>query len=57
MSQASGIAVDASRNIYVSITMEAIAEYATAATGNVAPIHQLKGSYTGLNDPQEIAIR
>jgi hypothetical protein len=59
LSQASGIAVDASRNIYVGNVGNAVGSvtvYAAGATGNIAPIRTVAGSRTGLTAPYFIAV-
>ena len=45
------VAVDASFNVYVfDAETDTISEFAAGATGNVAPIHTISGSNTGLSD-------
>jgi probable HAF family extracellular repeat protein len=57
-----GIAVDASRNIYVANSrgmqsnFGSMAVYAAGANGNVAPIRMISGSKTGLVAPAGIAL-
>jgi hypothetical protein len=51
------VAVDASRNVYVSDGMTStISEFAAGATGNVAPIRTIAGSKTGLNGGGALAV-
>jgi hypothetical protein len=55
MYQILGLAVNSSRDIYVSESAARIFEYAAGASGNVAPVHVIKGSKTGLDMPGNIA--
>jgi hypothetical protein len=55
MYQIIGLAVNSSRDIYVSESAARIFEYAAGASGNVAPVHVIKGSKTGLDMPGNIA--
>jgi len=54
------LAVDASRNLYVTDTLAtpgpAVLEFASGATGNVAPIAAITGSLTTLNEPEGVAV-
>ncbi len=62
MGTATGLAVDAAGNIYVtnwfagSPCTGSVTVYAAGASGDVAPIAQIKGAKTGLCDPGGIAI-
>jgi sugar lactone lactonase YvrE len=53
-----GIALDASRNIYVAnfVYPGSVTIYAAGANGNVTPIRTIAGSNTGLNRPDGIAL-
>ncbi|MGA8532975.1 MAG: hypothetical protein WB615_02565 [Candidatus Tumulicola sp.] len=50
MSEPLGIAIDQSRNIYVSNITGSVRIYAAGATGNVAPIRIISGTKTKLNN-------
>jgi hypothetical protein len=61
-----GVAVDTTDNIYVANEVDPnfppkdddfIVVYKSGANGDVKPLRTIKGSKTGLNDPQGIAVR
>jgi sugar lactone lactonase YvrE len=57
LSTPTGIALDASGNIYVANSGNAtISEFANTATGNVAPLKTIAGPDTGFSSPMGIAI-
>ncbi len=56
LSGASGIAVDAVRNVYVINKTPSVTVYAAGASGNVAPTQTIVGSKTNLNNPHGIAV-
>jgi len=55
LSAANGVAVDASKNIYVSQN-NSIAVFSSSSNGNVAPMSYISGSATMLNTPDGIAV-
>ena len=51
-----GIAVDASRNIYVTNATPSVTVYAAGATGNASPKQNIAGSKTLLDNPHGVAV-
>jgi hypothetical protein len=52
----SGIALDASGNIYVTTNSYSVNIYGAGANGDVKPIRTISGAYTGLDTPKGITV-